>query len=217
MVALTVAIWAALVGTAGLVMAFARTPPDEAIKTLSSWGEWAGVRHIPRWVRTVLAGRWLFWGTTIAMAILLLVGGAGFSRWLISDKPPDDLVLADVIAIQDAFVGLPNPCRVKLTATEESMNPRNILRRLVMPICEIVDDQRDQAIPLPNIDQPSVTAPARGLTVRWDERFDQGPRVYSVFAGQFKGVRAGRMPPGKGPVELIWIDVGTGYPWKRHP
>lgn len=127
--------------------------------------------------------------------------------------PQPELMWTDTVAVQDAFIGLPKPCVAKLTAARETMNSRNILKRLIMPICEMPDDQRDQQIRIETIDSPR-SAPIEGIIVHWDARFEQGARTFAVFRDTFKNVRASNRLPVDSPRHLIWIEVGTGYPWK---
>jgi hypothetical protein len=81
----TLAVWAGVTGTAGLVMALARTPPNEAASNLSKWLEWIGFHHIPRWLRDRAADRWVLRYGLVMMAILFFVGGIGFDNWV---RPP---------------------------------------------------------------------------------------------------------------------------------
>jgi hypothetical protein len=76
------AIWSALVGTTALVMAFARTGPDEARSKLSEWAEFFGFKSAADWLRrhaldrrVLRYGRWL-------MIALLFSGGMIFQAWL---------------------------------------------------------------------------------------------------------------------------------------
>jgi hypothetical protein len=84
-----------------------------------------------------------------------------------------------------------------------------------MNVCDIVDDNRDQSIPTESIDNPRKP-PEYGLVMRWHRSFEPGQRTYAVFDGVFRNsVRAGDKMPDSSPANLIWIHVGTGYPWKR--
>jgi len=76
------AIWGALLGTLGLVMAFARTSPDEARSKLSEWADFFGLKRAARWLgahaidrRVSRYGKWLVF-------ILLFVGGMILQSWL---------------------------------------------------------------------------------------------------------------------------------------
>jgi hypothetical protein len=95
-----IAIWAALIGTAGLLMAFARTGPDEAVSNLSRWVEYIGFHRIPAWLRARNADRWAYRGGMLAMAILLFVGGMGFDGWIRGPVPFGSPSAIDVIGGQ---------------------------------------------------------------------------------------------------------------------
>jgi hypothetical protein len=67
-------IWGAVVATVGLVMAFARTGPDEAASNLSKWAEKVGLHNAPRWLRSKAADRLVLrWGKVV-LVLLALVG-----------------------------------------------------------------------------------------------------------------------------------------------
>jgi hypothetical protein len=48
--AIAFAIWGVLAGGSGVVMALARTGPEDAKSNLSRWAEWVGVGRIPSWL-----------------------------------------------------------------------------------------------------------------------------------------------------------------------
>jgi hypothetical protein len=98
------AIWAAVTGTVSLLMAFARTPPGEAASNLSKWLEWLGVRHIPSWLRTRAADRWVLRYGALMVAILLFLGGMGLDSWLRS--PVAAVIDPRVNALQSELVKL---------------------------------------------------------------------------------------------------------------
>ena len=76
------AIWAAVTGTLGAVMAFARTGPDEAVSNLSKWLEKAGIHRIPQWLRERSVDHWVLRYGSWVMAGLLFCGGMVFQSWL---------------------------------------------------------------------------------------------------------------------------------------
>jgi len=75
------AIWAAVTGTLGAVMAFARTGSDEAVSNLSKWLEKAGIHRIPQWLRERSVDRWVLRYGSSVMVGLLFVGGMVFQSW----------------------------------------------------------------------------------------------------------------------------------------
>jgi hypothetical protein len=76
------AIWGCLTGTVGLIMAFARTGPDDAASNLSKWLERAGIHQIPNWLRARQADKLVYRWAMLVMAALLFVGGIGFDSWI---------------------------------------------------------------------------------------------------------------------------------------
>jgi hypothetical protein len=191
--------------------------PD-ALKNLQSY-----ILPFRRVIGAVFNNSWARSLSLVAMGIavgLFVSQPRGPYRWdegaaIPATPQQGELLWNDVVGLFDAFSGNPKPCKVKLTATQETMNSRNILRRIIMNVCEIVDDQRDQSLPTYSIDNPRK-APEYGLVVRWNRSFDPGQRTFGVFDGLFRNsVRAGDKMPEGSPPNLIWIDVGTGYPWKR--
>ncbi len=84
-------IFGALLGIAALLMAFARTPPDDAISNLSKWAKWAGIHHVPTWLRNRAADitviRWAY----ILSAIMI---AGGLIIYFIEPAPPRPLALS---------------------------------------------------------------------------------------------------------------------------
>jgi hypothetical protein len=77
------AIWGAIIGTVGLVMAFARTGPDEARNKLAEWAEVLRLQRLAAFLsRHSLSERVLRYGKWI-MVTLLFVGGMLFHSWLV--------------------------------------------------------------------------------------------------------------------------------------
>jgi hypothetical protein len=73
---------------AGLIMALARTPPNDAISNLSEWVQWAGLHHIPIWLRDRTADDIAFRWARISFFALLLIGlGGGYHFWMDNQQP----------------------------------------------------------------------------------------------------------------------------------
>ena len=49
--AIAFATWSALTGLVSVIMALARTSPDDAVSNLSKWAKRAGLHDIPQWLR----------------------------------------------------------------------------------------------------------------------------------------------------------------------
>jgi hypothetical protein len=82
------AMWGVLIGTVSLVMAFARTGPDEARSKLAAWAEFFGLKEIAAFLvkhsldpAVIRYGKWM-------LGVLLFVGGVLFHGWIVEDHPP---------------------------------------------------------------------------------------------------------------------------------
>jgi hypothetical protein len=82
-------IYGLLIATVALVMAFARTGPDEAKSKLSEWAEFFGLMAASRWLaRHALDRRVLKYGAGI-MFVLVFVGGIAVGMWIQSKQSQD--------------------------------------------------------------------------------------------------------------------------------
>jgi hypothetical protein len=79
--AIAFAVWAALTSTVGVVMALARTGPDEAKSNLSKWIEKFGLRWLAARLRSPLIDQRVFRAGLFAMGVLLFIGGLGVGTW----------------------------------------------------------------------------------------------------------------------------------------
>jgi hypothetical protein len=233
------AIWAGVTGTLGLLMALARTPPDEAASNLSRWLEWTGLRHIPGWLKDRAADRWVFRYGLGMMGVLLFLGGMLFDNWtrspiIVNPLPPSppssrppqplqklvELTWNDSLIIERAFLSVAKPCAVKISASNpETMNARNILAHIIRlnNSCDIFDDRADtegRSFPRPDIDAPPPSAPPNGVIMRWHTNYNDGQKVYETLNGILFVTEGHRMPDGSAP-NLIWLQAGSGFPWKR--
>jgi hypothetical protein len=50
--------------------------------------------------------------------------------------------------------------------------------------------------------------------MRWHENYGAGQKVYDTLNGILKLSEGHKMLDGSAS-DLMWLDVGTGYPWKR--
>jgi hypothetical protein len=66
------AILGTLFAGSSLVMALARTGPDEAASTLSKWADRIGVKHVPAWLRDRGADRVVFRWAGVATVVFLV-------------------------------------------------------------------------------------------------------------------------------------------------
>jgi len=76
------AIWGAIVGTLGLLMAFARTSPDEAYSNLSQWLGVVRFHRAQQWLRDRAVDRFVLRYGQWLMVLLLFLGGMIFQAWL---------------------------------------------------------------------------------------------------------------------------------------
>jgi hypothetical protein len=93
----------ALLGLASLIMALARTPPNDAMSNLAKWAEWVGIHHVPLWLRDrradQVAVRW-------ALATAIIAAAAGTYVWLSEHYQPSPLT-ADHRSTTDETRSLP--------------------------------------------------------------------------------------------------------------
>jgi hypothetical protein len=138
------AIYGPIVATVALVMAFARTGPDEARSKLSEWAEFFGLKALSRWLsRHALDERVLWYGTR-TMFLLTFIGGIALGAWLTPSQPsqiqsngsggrdldqswnvassPKGGPLGPIVAVQLAQIldALPKPCVVRVTRPKEN-------------------------------------------------------------------------------------------------
>jgi hypothetical protein len=144
---------------------------------------------------------------------------SGHPSQIPQSQTPSDFTWNDPLYIERAFLAVPRPCAVKISPTApQSVNERNILAHIIRlnNSCEIVDDREDSAGMLlrrPDIDS-SPPNPPKGLIIRWHKGYAPGQELYEAFFGVFSVVEGHKMPDGSSS-NLIWIQIGTGYPWKR--
>jgi hypothetical protein len=81
------AIYSPVVATIGVLMAFARTGPEEARSTLSEWATFCGAKKVSKWLSDhSLDGRILYYGRPALLA-LLAVGGVALGYWMQPSSP----------------------------------------------------------------------------------------------------------------------------------
>jgi hypothetical protein len=80
-------VWAAITATLAVLMAFARTPPEEAALNLSKWLGTARFHQMQRWLQERAIAQWVRRYGRYVMAILLFGGGMLFHSWLFQTRP----------------------------------------------------------------------------------------------------------------------------------
>ena len=96
-------LWGALATLASLVMAMARTPPDEARSNLSKWALSFGLRNPPDWLENVsadtIARRWA--ARTMALLIGIAIGyGSTTTLWTPTQRGLRHMVAHCVLELQ---------------------------------------------------------------------------------------------------------------------
>jgi uncharacterized membrane protein YedE/YeeE len=76
------AIYGPIIATVALVMAFARTGPEEARSRLSEWADLFGLKKAAAWLRAHTLDRQVLQYLTWVMGALIFIGGAAFGLWL---------------------------------------------------------------------------------------------------------------------------------------
>jgi hypothetical protein len=129
-------IWSTVAGTVGLVMAFARTGPDEARSKLAEWAEFLRLNRLAGFLnRYALDSRVLRYGKW-AMVGLLFGGGMIFQGWL--NAPPTRQAPSSTPQ-NDAATKLPAPSHSKQAIAEllsESGALLDIVIKAGMPAAE---------------------------------------------------------------------------------
>src|SRR6266446_220597 len=73
-------LWFLVTGAVGAVMWAAQIGPEQASSNLAQWAKKAGFHHVPPWLRTRAADRWVLrWGK-VALLILGLLGLVGMLK-----------------------------------------------------------------------------------------------------------------------------------------
>lgn len=73
-------LWFVLTAVVGAVMWAAQVGPEQAGSNLAQWARKVGIHHVPSWLRTRAADRWVLrWGK-VALVILALTGLAGMFK-----------------------------------------------------------------------------------------------------------------------------------------
>jgi hypothetical protein len=68
---------------------------------------------------------------------------------------------------------------------------------------------------LPRAEEPALRGrKIPGMTIHWSPRYTAGPRIAHWFDASGFQVDVSNKLPEKSPLELIWIDIGPGSPWK---
>lgn len=90
-------------------MALARTPPDEAISTLSKWARWAGVHRVPAWLmdRTtdLTISRWAT--RTAIISFIVLAFGLVVYFLKPTPSPPAASVAAPTVSVSKELPPIP--------------------------------------------------------------------------------------------------------------
>jgi hypothetical protein len=125
-------IWGAIIATVALIMAFARTGPEEAKSKLSEWAAAFRLDRLASWLaahaldqRVLRYGQW-------AMLVLLFIGGMLFESWLSfpSRGYPDAMKERISYLSNTAFSAPQNPREKEPPALIFSGDPLNTTSRL---------------------------------------------------------------------------------------
>jgi hypothetical protein len=78
-------LWSVIAGVVpvlALMMAFARTGPDDAVSNLSKWAGKFGLKRLPEWLLSKDADRWTIRWTRRTILILSILGVTLFAYWM---------------------------------------------------------------------------------------------------------------------------------------
>jgi hypothetical protein len=174
-------IWSAVVGTVGLVMAFARTGPDEARSKLVEWAEFFRLNKLAIFLnKYALDGRVLRYGRWIMIA-LLFVGGMIFQGWL-NSLPTSQVVRS--APKSDSATKPPEQVRSKQAINElleESGSILNIIDKSGVPLVnewrESITAQNPERICL-DLDSSGLQDKVKALTAKLD---DAQQKISTIF------------------------------------
>jgi hypothetical protein len=101
--AIAFATWSALTGLVSVIMALARTSPDDAVSNLSKWAKRAGLHDIPQWLRNQRADEIAYHWAKISLIVLITIGALGGGAYFLTPSappniptvPPSSIPLAD--------------------------------------------------------------------------------------------------------------------------
>jgi hypothetical protein len=127
----------------------------------------------------------------------------------------------EALGLETRFRDIPSPCHLKISG------PRSVLRLREGLVtiagiaksggtpCEIVDSEQDAKGEVSDVDAPPTAVANPGLTIRWAEDYKAGKQFHDEMEslGSFI-VRSGHKIPSTYPPDTIWIEIGSGSPWK---
>jgi hypothetical protein len=132
--------------------------------------------------------------------------------------PSQERPLGSTFSIQLAQIleAFPKPCLIKLTGPHNTELFRTIDwviaygRSDMQPICSRLEDN-----PIPNADeQLPKRAPDGELIVHWSPPNKQAEKLALFFIGVGLKTSSSHILPPRSPDNLVWIDIGSGSPWK---
>lgn len=106
------------------------------------------------------------------------------------------------------------PCTIRVTAGSDNENLRAEFLWIAQP-WHSCDLYQEPSLKVPLIDQPTPTPPSAGLIIRYNEKFTSADQIAEYLYESDLNARISHHGlPKNGPLNLIWIDIGPGSPWK---
>jgi hypothetical protein len=121
------------------------------------------------------------------------------------------------IQLAQLLAGLPKPCLIRLTGGSSTPTVEQTILWVINygntpsgPLCNLV-----QPDGLPSADEPEPKHTDQpGIVVHWKEGNVAGERIARFLGAMGLNVMKSHQMGQNWPENLVWLDVGNGYPWK---
>jgi hypothetical protein len=118
--------------------------------------------------------------------------------------------------LAQTFRALPQPCIVQLTGGSSAPSIEQTIAWVLRygnipsgPVCNIQPNE------LPSADEKTVKPTTEpGIVIHWNPDFVPGENLANFLSSMGLNIRVSHQLNAHTPNNLIWIDVGNGYPWK---
>lgn len=116
------------------------------------------------------------------------------------------------VELVQLFSGLPT-CRVRVVVPSDKEEFRGSLIWILQygAHCTVENSQTP-----PSLDKPSDPKPRStpGVTIRWNKNYTSGEKIAHFLDASGLRVDISNEVPSTAPMDLTWIDIGPGDPWK---
>jgi hypothetical protein len=108
---------------------------------------------------------------------------------------------------------VPHPCIVNVSGASDTQPFAGALQWIIYNVsgCQQWDNKRRLA---PSIDPLTIGHPPPGITIHWNKANKDGENIPQLFANTGLKLSSSNQMPDDSPVNLIWLEIGPGSPWK---